>query len=128
MTTLLLIVLVRIYVAVCLGSFGYISICRSRVPFERERVLFEKPREFALMHFEASHDFSDWFFKLFSSVARKIALGSFIDIFQSKLHRQHQQKLFSTSFQSKTFVKLKTQPNPPFIYDYSYEDIDFLRI
>ena len=34
MNTLLLIILVRIYVAVCLGSFGYISICRSRVPFE----------------------------------------------------------------------------------------------
>ena len=41
------------------------------------------------MHFDASHDFSDWLFKLFSSVARKIALGSFIDIVQSKLHRQH---------------------------------------
>ena len=115
MNTLLLIILVRIYVAVCLGPFGYISICRSRVPFE-------KPCGFALMHFEASHDFSNWLFKISSSVARKIALGSFIDIFQSKLHRQHQPKLFSTSFQSKTFVKLKTQPNSPFIYDYSYED------
>ena len=29
------------------------------------------------------------------SVARKIALGSFIDMFLSKLHRQHQPKLFS---------------------------------
>ena len=80
------------------------------------------------MHFKASHDFSDWLFKFFSSVARKIALGSFIDIFQSKLHRQHQPKLFSTSFAVETFIKLKIQPNPPFIYDYTYEDLDFLRI
>ena len=70
MTTLLLIILVRIYVAVCLGSFGYISICRSRVPFERERVLFEKPREFALMRFEASHDFSDCCCLLLLSIIR----------------------------------------------------------
>ena len=105
MNTLLFIILVKIYVAVCLGSFGYISIFRSRVPFERE--FFEKPREFALMHFEASHDFSDWLFKLFSSVARKIALGSFIDIFQSKLHRQHQPKLFSTSFVVEIICQIK---------------------
>ena len=31
----------------------------------RERVLFEKPREFASMHSEASYDFSDWLFKHF---------------------------------------------------------------
>ena len=31
----------------------------------RERVVFEKPRGFALMHFEASHDFFDWLFKRF---------------------------------------------------------------
>ena len=112
MNTLLLIILVRIYVAVCLGSFGYISIFRSRVPFERERVLFEKPREFALMHFEASHDFSDWLLKLFSSVARKIALGSFIDIFQSKLHRQHQPKLFSMSFAVEIICQIKNPTQP----------------
>ena len=39
MNTLLLIILVRIYVAVCLGSYGYISICRSRVLFERQLYL-----------------------------------------------------------------------------------------
>ena len=83
-----------LFVWVRLGTFA----SSGHMCLLRERVLFEKPHEFALMHFEASHDFSDRLFKLFSSVARKITLGSFIDIFQSKLHRQHQPKLFSTSF------------------------------
>ena len=59
------------------------------------------------MHFEASHDFSDWLFKLFCSVALKTALGSFIDIFQSKLHQQHQPKLFSTSFSVENICQIK---------------------
>ena len=80
------------------------------------------------MHFEASHDFSDWLFKLFSSVARKIALGSFIDIFQSKLNRQHQPKLFLTSFAVEIICQIrKTKPNPPFIGNYSHEDLDFFQ-
>ena len=86
------------FVWVRLGTFPSVGVTCAFL----ERVLFE----FALMHFEASHDFSDWLFKLFSSVARKIALGSFIDIFQSKLHQQHQPKLFSTSFAVENICQL----------------------
>ena len=49
-----------LFVWVRLGTFpssGYVCLLR-------ERVLFEKPCEFAFMHFEASHDFSDWLLKV----------------------------------------------------------------
>ena len=90
-----------LFVWVCLGTFpsaGHVCLLRA---------LFEKPHEFALMHFEASYDFSNWLCKLFSSVAQKITLGSFINIFQLKLHRQHQPKLFSTSLSVENFCQIK---------------------
>ena len=81
------------------------------------------------MHFKVSHDFSDWLFKLFSSVTRKTALGSFINIFQSKLHGQHQPKLFSMSFSVKNICQITNHTHPSNVIVamkiYIFKDLNF---
>ena len=120
MNTILLIILVRMYVAVCLDSFGYISICRSHVSFEREFFLRSHVSLLLciLRHPIVSLNFSFlWREQSRSAHSSTFFSRSYIGSISRNYSRRH--------FQSKTFVKLKVQPNPPFICDCSYEDLDF---